>query len=298
MLDRHLRTYEVYGLTISSEFEMKELRPCENSSKIDITVKYAELGMMHPDAEQKFTFSERRQVIVLPLVAAFVIEGSDTVLVEPKAGVSVDILAVPFLGPVLAILLHLRGKFILHGSAISHNGKAYGFVGDKGAGKSTLAAMLLKNPGVQLLTDDLLVVTDSLQVLCGYQQLKLSDEALGHSNRESFTVRPPPIEEFPKHQVLLEADGPIESVAIGGLFELVRGKQCQIEDVTMVEAIRVLLRFSYISRFSKRAINEHEKQELFRMTTKIAATNRVKRIYVPDGIGALDQVISTLETMS
>ena len=297
MLDRRLRTYEVYGLTISSEFEIMELRPCQNPSHIDVTVKYAELGLMNPDATQNFSFSEDRQVIVLPLVAAFVIEGSDTVLVEPKPGVSVELLAVPLLGPILAILLHLRGKFVLHGSAISHGGKAYGFVGDKGAGKSTLAAMLLKNPGVQFLTDDLLVVSESLKVLCGYQQLKLSDEALGYSERQKLNVRPPPIEEFPKHQVLLKTYGPIESVPIGGVFELVRGAESKIEDVTLAEAIRILLRFSYISRFPKRAINEHEKQEMFRITTRIAATNRVKRMYVPDGIGALDQVISTLETM-
>lgn len=297
MLDNRFRTYEVYGLTISSEFEMRELRPCQNPSTIDVAVKYANLGLMHPDATRKFTFSENRQVIVLPPVAAFVILGTDTVLVEPKPGVSVDILAVPFLGPVLAILLHLRGKFVLHGSAISFNGKAYGFVGDKGAGKSTLAAMLLKNPGVQLLTDDLLVVSDDLRVLCGYQQLKLSDEALGHSDQENINVRPPPIADFPKHQVLLKKDGPIDAVSIGGFFELERGQQSQIEDVTVVEAICILLRFSYISRFSKRAINKYEKQELFRIAATIAATNRVKRICVPNGIGALDKVISTLETM-
>lgn len=297
MLTNQLYVYEVFDLIVASEFEMQELKPCNEPSGVDVTLRFADLGLMHSDAKQRYEFSDKRQVIVLPIVAAFVIDGTGTVWVEPRAGVSHELLAVPFLGPILAILLHMRKRFILHGSAVEYNGKAYGFVGDKGAGKSTLASMLLKNPGVQLLTDDLLVLSDAMEVIPGYQQLKLSDEALGYANQKKLKVRPPPIEEFPKHQVLLKGNRPVGPASIGGIFELVRGEQPLIEDVSMAEAIRILLRFSYISRFSKRAIDEQETRDLFRVTTRIASTNRVKRVYVPDGIGALNRIISLLETM-
>lgn len=295
MLTPRKHMYEVYGLTISSEFEMKELKPSDGVGLVDVTIEFADLGLLDARSEHSFSFGEDRQEIILPTVAAFVIIGLDRVLVEPKQGVSIDLLAVPFLGPVLAILLHMRRQFILHGSAIRHNGKAFGFVGDKGAGKSTLAAMLLKNQGVQLLTDDLLVVSDDLEVLCGYLQLKLSDEAVSHSDQTLASVRPPPIEEFPKNQVLLNSYGNGQSVPLGGIHELRRGSEAKVEDVPMVDAIRILLRFSYISRFSKRVPSDAEKRDLFQITTKIAATGCVKRIYVPDDIGALDQVLDVLE---
>lgn len=297
MLTERRFFYEVFGLVVSSEFEMKELKPVEKPSDVDVSVEFAQLGKMKPDAIANFTFSEHRQDIVLPAVAAFVIEGNDTVLVEPKPGVSNDLLAVPFLGPVLALLLHQRGKFVLHGSAIKFGGKAYGFVGDKGAGKSTLAAMLLNNKSVELLTDDLLVISENLEVLCGYQQMKLSDEALGYTDRSLSAVRPPPIDKFPKNQVLLKSNGSIRPVPVGGIFQLSRGKSAEIEPIPTTEAIRVLLRFSYISRFTKRSLSAFERRWMFTTTTAIATTGRVKRLTVPDEISKLEHTLSVLDSL-
>jgi len=296
MLGEQFFKYRVYGLVISSEFEIKELKPAECDAVADVTIKFADLGLLHPEAGVKFAFSENRQEVILPMVGAFIIEGLDTVLVEPNPDVTHDFLAVPLLGPVLAILLHMRRKFILHGSAVIIDGKAFGFVGDKGAGKSTLAAMLLKNPDVDFLTDDLLVISNELEVLRGYPQMKLSDEALSHSNRQLGQVRPPPIEEFPKHQFLLDQQLPDEPVPIGGIFDLRRGAVAEVEDLILQDAIRVLLRFSYIARFFDREMAQSEKRDLFNVTTKIAALQHVKRLHVPDRIDNLDQVLQTLRS--
>ncbi|MEL7030778.1 MAG: hypothetical protein AAGK80_00780 [Pseudomonadota bacterium] len=241
-----------------------------------------------------FIFSDDRQVIVFPVVGAFVIEGDATVFVEPAASASVDFLAVPLLGPVLAVLLHLRGLFILHGSAIIHEGKAYGFVGDKGAGKSTLAAMSLKNRDVEFLTDDLLVVSNEQQALLGYPQMKLSDEALYHSDQSLGRVRPPPINEFPKNQFLLDTQLALDSVPVGGIYELHRASHMQVEQNSLQDSIRILLRYSYIARFADREMSRKERRNLFNTTTALAASGKVKRLYVPDRISELDQVIKIL----
>ena len=294
MLSASCFMYEVYGLTISSEFEIQELNSCNPDSPIDVVVKFANLGLIKNATEVSFSFSENQQTIVLPAVGAFVINGLNSVLVEPKSGVGHDFLAVPFLGPVLAILLYSRGLFVLHGSAIVRKGLAYGFLGDKGAGKSTLAAMLLNNENVELLTDDLLVVNKDFEVLCGYSQLKLSDEALGYSNQNLGHVRPPPIEQFPKNQFLLKKRATFKSVPMGGIFELKRDTGARIEAIPISEAIRVLLRFSYIARFTDRLVDPSEKQNLFSLASNIASTQRVNRIYVPDCISKLKDVIRIL----
>lgn len=301
MLDNRIFVYKVYGLTVSSEFEMKEVQQCNPESAIDVRVKFANLGRMNPNGvplnpalPPDFSFSERKQVMILPAVGAFILVGLDTVLVERADGVSNELLAVAFLGPVIAILLHLRGKFVLHGSAIVYDNKAYGFVGDKGAGKSTLAAMLLKNPNVDFLTDDLLVMTDELEALSGYQQMKLSDEALEHSNLQLGHVRSPPHKQFPKNQFLLNHYKANRSVPVGGIYELRRDTEARTEHLELQDAMRVLLRFSYIARFVDREMSRTEKQEFLNVTSRLAFAGCVKRLYVPNQISDLDQVIESL----
>lgn len=290
-------TYRVYNLVISSEFELKELKPCESGASADLVIRSADLNLLKnglPDQEYKF--SNDRQVAVFPEVGAFVINGLNEVLVEPKPGVSDELLALPLLGPILAIWLHLRRQFTLHGSAIVHERRAYGFIGDKGAGKSTLAAMLLKNPGVEFLTDDLLVITEKQEVLRGFAQMKLSNEALLHSDTELGQIRPLPVPDFPKSQFLLDGHLPDAAVQLGGVFALRRGPETMIEDVTMSDAIRILLRFSYIARFVDREMNAAERQHMFDSTTRLAATGKVKCLYVPEKIEKLSQVIDVLNS--
>ncbi|MEL6756016.1 MAG: hypothetical protein AAFP81_06230 [Pseudomonadota bacterium] len=295
MTSERIYKYRVYGLTIAAEFEIKELKPCDIDDAVDVTIKFSELGLLSSNAHPRFEFSEKKQTIVLPVVGAFIIEGSDTVLVERAAGVSDDFLAVPLLGPVLAILLHLREMFILHGSAVAIDGKAYGFVGDKGAGKSTLAAMLLKNPDVEFITDDLLVLSVDRQVLRGYPQMKLSEEALQNSKQELGRVRQPPIDRFPKHQFLLDQQLPDEALPIGAIFELRRSSCAKINSLSLQESIRVLLRFSYMARFIDREISSLEKSNLLKFTSQIAMSGNVSRLFVPSEISELDKLVSTIQ---
>lgn len=81
------------------------------------------------------------------------------------------------LGPGLGVLLHRRGRLVLHGSAVDVGGRAVVLVGDKGAGKSTTAAALVAR-GHRLLTDDLVALDETAggaAVLPGPTQMKLWD---------------------------------------------------------------------------------------------------------------------------
>lgn len=302
--DRYF-TYRAFGLVIASEFEIEELRPCERSSAVDVTIRFAALGLLdrngetlNPAEPPDFSFSEDRQVVIAPAVGAFVIDGYNSVYVERRPGVSDALLAVVILGPVFAILLHLHNTFVLHGSAVIFDGKAYGFLGDKGAGKSTLSAMLLKNQSVELLTDDLLVISESLKALRGYPQMKLSDEAIEYADMQIGSVRPPPHTDFPKNQFLLHEHAMVEEVQVGGIFELRRASEAKIETLSQADAIRTLLRYSYISRFEDRKMSSVEQQNMFIKTTKLAAKGIVNRLFVPDRIAKLDKVIDTLRDLS
>jgi len=63
------------------------------------------------------------------------------------------------LGPVLGLVLRLRGVTCLHASAISVGGRAIAFVGSEGAGKSTTAAMFAQK-GCPVISDDVVAITE------------------------------------------------------------------------------------------------------------------------------------------
>ena len=85
-----------------------------------------------------------------------------------------------FLGPVLGIILRLRGVTCLHASAVTVGGKAVAFVGTAGAGKSTTAALFAQR-GHAVLSDDIVTLLereDSFYVSPAYPFLNLWPDSL------------------------------------------------------------------------------------------------------------------------
>jgi hypothetical protein len=79
------------------------------------------------------------------------------------------------LGPVLGLLLRLRGVTCLHASAVAFDDRAVAFVGDEGAGKSTTAAALASR-GHAVLSDDVVAIVEregGFHVLPAYPYLSL-----------------------------------------------------------------------------------------------------------------------------
>lgn len=56
---------------------------------------------------------------------------------------------------VSALLRHLRGEVTMHASCVAYDGGAIAFIGQSGAGKSTIAALLCRNGVRDLVSDDL-----------------------------------------------------------------------------------------------------------------------------------------------
>ena len=68
----------------------------------------------------------------------------------------------PFVGPALELLMitHLarRDGVILHGCGISSDGRGVVFAGESGAGKSTLSRLWARKEGIEILSDDRVIV--------------------------------------------------------------------------------------------------------------------------------------------
>ncbi len=84
------------------------------------------------------------------------------------------------LGPVLGLLLRLRGVTCLHASAVAIEDRAVAFVGPPGAGKSTTAAACSKM-GYAVLSDDISALEERdglFYLVAAYPQLRLWPESV------------------------------------------------------------------------------------------------------------------------
>lgn len=288
-------SYQAFGLTIQSELELPELSPCNGSSgSCDVRIQLHALGIIAGASVSFHHFAADRQTFAYPGVGAFVINGSDEILIEPAPTSKPNMLALPLLGPVMGLLLHLRGRFVLHGSAVSLPGVAFGFLGDKGAGKSTLAAALLKNASMALLSDDLVAFNDRAEIFPAFPQLKLSSEALAMAKGLDADLMPAPAPDFPKHQVRMRNEVKSQLVSTRALYELRRDSRAWIEPLGRADALSALIRFAYVVRFGTRKLEPTEHQRFFRQAADIANTVQIARLYVPDSIDQLSQVAGLL----
>jgi hypothetical protein len=79
------------------------------------------------------------------------------------------------LGPILGLLLRLRGVTCLHACAVAFEGRSVAFVGSTGAGKSTTAAALARR-GYGVLSDDIVALVErggAFHVMPAYPHLAL-----------------------------------------------------------------------------------------------------------------------------
>ena len=113
-------------------------------------------------------------------IGVCLIEGGTDVTFEVGKDVLERDLIPLITGPILAVLLHQRGKLVLHASAVNINGCAAVFLGNKGYGKSTLAAHL-QSRGYPLISDDMVPVSftgDRAETIAGYPQIRLLPDSV------------------------------------------------------------------------------------------------------------------------
>jgi hypothetical protein len=245
-----------------------------------------------------FDLTGQSQYLGWPGVAGFRISDRSSIEVAPAPGVPDQYIAFPLLGPVMALLLHLRGMLVLHASAVEIGGKSAIFVGDKLAGKSTTAAAFLR-AGHRLITDDLLAVEIEegvARVHPAFAQLKLSSESSSAVHVEGAIPLPLVHEGFPKRQHRLSGDFSLKSLPAHRLFVLERGgARPHIELLKGIEALQAVMRFSYISRFGKEALAGSQEATHLRQCAELAGSCTVARLRVPDDLALLHQVVAMVE---
>ena len=202
----------------------------------------------------------------------------------------------PFItGPISAVLLNQRGNLVLHASVVKFDGKAVLFMGNKGHGKSTLAAHLTAR-GYELIGDDLAPVSfDSglPMITPGHPQLRLSPAALaslGH-DPDSF---PRVNRGTDKRQFKPTGRFSTEPLGISSIFILESGTELEITDVNRMQQFVEIAKNSYLAPYID--LMENTAQH-FQQCNHLANAAPVYRISRPLDFASMDKVTERIEEL-
>ncbi|MDQ6617895.1 MAG: hypothetical protein M3083_24915 [Actinomycetota bacterium] len=229
--------------------------------------------------------------------AEFVIDPlGTTVSVSHSEEVVWDELCELLLGPVFSCVLAQRGVTCVHAGVVKFDDHVVGFVGAKGAGKSTTSLAFVKH-GAAVVSDDVAVLCEldgrpavsigaprlrvgqhSAEVLCG------SFDALEPMWAETT---PRPVKRYLEVQAP-PADAPL---ALDALYFLAPrhliDQEPAIRPMPAVEAVPRLMANRHMVDLLERSAHQRD----FAVLARVAAAVRICELLRPDGLHAMEQTV-------
>jgi hypothetical protein len=185
-------------------------------------------------------------------------------------------------GPILGLLLRLRGIVCLHASAVSINDRAVVFVGSEGAGKSTTAAAFARR-GYPVLSDDIVALVEcghEFQMLPGYPRVNLWPDSvkLLYGSPDAL---PQIMPDWDKRCLNLgKAEGTKfeeRALPLGAIYILGAspgGSEDGIKIISQKTALMMLVANTYATNF----LDARQRAEEFEVLSRVVATAPVRKI--------------------
>jgi len=213
--------YRLFGLSVRSEVPLPELVADPGTEAADVRIRLRTIANA-PDAPAGLHIEGDEALLVIPAVGRFLTRGGREMLVEPAPNVSQRNLRLYLLGSAFAAILHQRGLLPLHANAMVVEGRAIGFMGHPGAGKSTLAAWF-HDRGFDVLADDVCVVTPGPDgrplAHPGIPRLRLWREALEAGGRDASAYERS-FDDMDKYTVPTDLERALPAVPLSHLYLL------------------------------------------------------------------------------
>lgn len=287
-----------FGLKISSDFLIEELPQAPPADHADIDVEILECkGIREATSPLQPLRVQFRSANGPPIdylhwhdVGSFRISGAARIEYDMHPDMGLDVVTLPLLGTVMALLLHRRGLLVLHGSAVQIGDQAMVFLGDKGAGKSTTAASLVA-AGRRILTDDIVALERTpgrgVRLLPGYGQIKLTQTATDAIRLPDSRLMDQPFEGFSKHRHVLQDGFDSSPLTVSDIHVLERGSTMRISHLAETAALTSLMRFAYLTRFGSKLFAGQDARFLLNWCADVVREVRVNRLEVPSTIESL-----------
>jgi hypothetical protein len=225
---------------------------------------------------------------------SFAIDASArTVWIDWREPLTIDNVPSYLLGPIIGLVLRLRGITSLHASAVLVDGRAVVFTGPKGAGKSTVAAALGVH-GVAVLADDTIALRRSgpmWMAAPGFPRLRLwpeSAEALSaHAGDEGF-LPPGTSGSSTRYHLDLQTRQRFEhdSVPLGLIYVIGRVSDSGRPDVSSLasaDAVIALVGNTYANQLLDRDLRAREFDVLSQLVEQVP----VRRLTRPSSLSTL-----------
>jgi hypothetical protein len=212
-------------------------------------------------------------------------------------------------GPILGLLLRLRGIVCLHASAVSIKDRAVAFVGCEGAGKSTTAAAFARR-GYPVLSDDIVALVEcgrEFQMLPAYPRVNLWPDSVKLLYGSSDAL-PQIMPDWDKRCLKLgEAEGtkfeerPLPLGAIYVLGGAAGASGEGVEIISQKTALMMLVENTYATNF----LDAKQRAKEFEVLSRVVATVPVRKINrgtegagVEEFCGAIQRNFASIHSLS
>jgi hypothetical protein len=295
--------YVAYGLRLSSNLPIASLLPCSSIASSDVQVKLGSLpesnsssggrklryssSRSHPTGEPDLQIwdvhnGEFLRVLYRDGVEFWLDRNLTTLWAHWPTSSSLQDTLSYLVGPILGLLLRLRGIVCLHASSVSINDRAVVFLGSEGAGKSTTAAALAKR-GYAVLSDDIVPLVEGgheFQTLPAYPRVSLWPDSVSllYGSPDALPAISPGWDK--RCLNLGEAEGtkfeerPLPLGAIYVLEKSAGGSEKGVEIVSQKTALMMLVGNTYATNF----LDAKQRADEFEILSRVVATVPVRKI--------------------
>lgn len=180
-------SYKAHGLIIHSEINFPELE--KTNSKPQIEIKWGKIDSSSKEIISEGVFRVASHYKLSPdsvyliwndIEICEIITGNK-IIVNHYTNIEDSFLRALILGPALGILMHQRGRLVLHASAVQMKDGVVAFMGHNGMGKST-TTMTFYQQDYPLVADDILSIefddNGNPYVFPGFPRIKLWSETI------------------------------------------------------------------------------------------------------------------------
>lgn len=185
--------HRLYNLNIESEIKLPTSLASFDESDVVISFGRVPSKLDNPIAQSNNVVLNAVSVIEeFENVATFYVT-SNRIIIQKEKNASDIVINLYLTGVIMGILLLLRSRISLHGSAIRYMNKTILLIGDSGSGKSSLSSGLLSLGG-QMISDDVIALSkseNSIVISKGISEQRLSKQII-----DSFELHPLIIEKI------------------------------------------------------------------------------------------------------
>jgi hypothetical protein len=295
-------SYNAYSLGINSELLLPELQASAGVAS-DVSIRFGHIDWSPAqtvEAEEEFCFevTPDEAHFFWAHLGKFRVKSGVEIVIDPIPDVEQRLLRLPLLGTILAVLLHQRGYLVLHASSVAIDGGALIFLGNKGWGKSTMAATLYGR-GHLLISDDVVAIKFEESgvpiVIPGFPQFKLYPEAVLSSLGDDYETLPELAEGYEKRGRPVTERFAQQPLPLKGLYALGCGLTSTLTALTPQAALLTLIANSYMARFGKQLLNGVEASAHLHQCSKLIRQMPVYRLERPRALPLLPEVAKLVE---